>query len=291
MLGSKFRCCPMILRTQFGRQNAAFIRSQQTLGAEIVAPVPGEELPTYETGGKHTVRFKCNNPPGVNTYLLIYQEGKYWPQAGPFRETEKGVWEIDAHFGSTGDHSLQIVTGSDLANALVRYYRKIVDQNRNRRETLLRNLLDKFDASLLGGDYPGIEMNGLPKGFQLEASVNVKVAFYVDLMSVEAEPTTISRGKTLKIKYEIKCSEDVHKGIWLGASFKDKAGNFFHNTSEDKAVSVTRGTTIHEKRLDHSERSSAWGANGLDQSVARRCRRPVEVQMDPRRAAHSNHYH
>jgi pyrimidine deaminase RibD-like protein len=226
-------------------QNAAFIRSQQTLGAKIVTPAPGEELPTYETGGKHTVRFKCNNPPSANTYLLIYHGGSYWPQAGPFRQVENGEWEIDAHFGTTGDHTLQIVTAGELAGALVRYYRKVVDQNRTRRENLRTNLRDKFDASLLGGDYPGIEMNGLLKGFQHEDSVNVKIAYYIDLLTVEAEPKIIARGRTLKIKYEIKCSEDVPTGIWLGASFTDKTGKLFHNTGEDKAVSVVRGTTIH----------------------------------------------
>ena len=87
-------------------QNAAFIRSQQTLGATIIAPTDGQELPTYKSEGRCPVRFKCLNPPGMSTYLLTYREGLYWPQSGPFREIEEGTWEIDAHFGTTGGHVL-----------------------------------------------------------------------------------------------------------------------------------------------------------------------------------------
>ena len=86
--------------------NAAFIRSQQTLSAMILSPANGEELRTYDTHGTQSVRFKCNNPPGPNTYLLLYNGGSFWPQPGPFREVGHGIWEIDAHFGSTGDYAL-----------------------------------------------------------------------------------------------------------------------------------------------------------------------------------------
>jgi pyrimidine deaminase RibD-like protein len=58
---------PHDLSKEIRIQNAAFIRSQQTLGATIVAPSNGDELRTYETGGKHPIRFKCLNPPEVRT--------------------------------------------------------------------------------------------------------------------------------------------------------------------------------------------------------------------------------
>ena len=162
---------PHDLSKEILAQNSAFIRSQQTLGATILAPQNGDELRTYQTSGKHAIRFKSLNPPGPDAYLLSYRGGLYWPQPGPFRQIEPGIWEIDAHFGSPGEHILQLVTANDLAGALVRYYRRVVESNRNRRE----KLLDKIDQSILGGDYPGIEMNGLPKGFRLEASVTVVV--------------------------------------------------------------------------------------------------------------------
>jgi hypothetical protein len=179
--------------------NAAFIRSQQTLCATIVSPTNGQELRTYDSRGKHAVRFKSRNPPGPSTYLFIYTGGLYWPQSGPFRQVEQGLWEIDAHFGGTGDYALQLVTASELGNSLVRYYRKVVQQNRDRRERLRLKLQGEIDLSILGGDHPGIEMNGLLKGLQLEASVAVKVVPKVSLLAAFVEPSTICRGKTLTI--------------------------------------------------------------------------------------------
>ncbi len=255
---------PHELSKEIRAQNADFIRSQQTLGATIVTPKDGEELRTYESAGTHTIRVKCLNPPGPDTYLLAYKGGLYWPQTGPFRASGEGIWEIDAHFGSTGEHTLQLVTADSLGSALIRYYRKITEQNRSRRE----KLRGKIDLSLLGGDYPGIEMNGLPKGLRLEASVNVNVAYKVNLISTSAEPETVPRGKALKITYEIECSEDVAKGIWLGASFRDATNKFFFNTSEDKAISLTKGK--HSYHRDFTiPRDAPPGAQKLDTNVWR----------------------
>ncbi|MGA9800675.1 MAG: deaminase [Terriglobales bacterium] len=229
--------------------NAAFIRSQQTLCATIVSPTEGQELRTYDSHGKQAVRFKSRNPPGPNTYLFICTAGLYWPQFGPFREAEQGLWEIDAHFGGTGDYTLQLVTASELGNSLVRYYRKVIQQNRDRRERLRLKLRGEIDLSILGGDYPGIEMNGLLKGLQLEASVSVKVVPKVSLLATSVEPSTICRGKTLTITYEIECSEDIPNEIWLGASFRDANNKLFSNTLEDKAVSLTKGKKIYRREF------------------------------------------
>ena len=54
---------PHDLSVKIRALNAAFIRSQQTLGAAIVTPRQGEELRTYQSFGKHSVRFTCLNPP------------------------------------------------------------------------------------------------------------------------------------------------------------------------------------------------------------------------------------
>ena len=255
---------PHELSRKVRAQNVAFIRSQQTLGATIVSPINGEELRTYESGGKCSIRFKCLNPPGPDTYLFDYQGGLYWPQPGPFREIESGVWEIDANIGSTGKHSLQLVTADSLGTALIRYYRKVVDLNRNRRASLR----DKIDMSLLGGDYPGIEMNGLPKGLRFEAAVNVTVVYKLNLLATSAEPTTITRGQSLKLSYEIECSENVPQGIWLGASFRDATDKLFFNTSEDKAVSLTKGRTTYQRNFTIAK-DAPLGKHMLDASVWR----------------------
>jgi hypothetical protein len=81
----------------------------------------------------------------------------------------------DAHFGSTGDHKLHLVTTNDLGEALIAYYFKVVQLNLKRRERLAAKL-SQGDTTLLGGDYPGIPLTGLPKGISSEASVGVAVA-------------------------------------------------------------------------------------------------------------------
>jgi pyrimidine deaminase RibD-like protein len=227
--------------------NVDFIRSQQTLSATILSPKEGEELRTYATQGRHTVRFKCSNPPDSSTYLLVYRGGQFWPQPGPFQMVEPGIWEVDAHFGSTGEFSLQLAYAGDLGNALVRYHRKIIQQNKERRELLKDKLRE--DSHLLGGDYPGIEMNGLPKGIQLEASVSVRVVPKLSLLTASAEPLSTARGSTLEIRYEIECSENVSNGIWLGAAVRDANDRYFYTACEDKAVSVSKGRNTYDRKF------------------------------------------
>jgi pyrimidine deaminase RibD-like protein len=256
-------------------QNEAFIRSQQTLGATIISPKDGDELRTYESGGKYSIRFKCLNPPGSDTYLLSYRGGLYWPQGGDFRQIEPRVWEIDAHFGSTGEHVLQLVTASKLGSALITYYRNVVELNRSRRE----KLRGKIDLSLLGGDYPGIAMNGLPQGLRLEASVRVIVAYKVELTATSAKPQTVSRGEMTRIMYEIECSENVPVGMWLGASFQDKTGKFFFNTSEDKPISLKKGSSTYQRDFtiakdaplgDQMLRTNVWYGTVGDSTKSKR---------------------
>jgi hypothetical protein len=227
--------------------NVDFIRSQQTLSATILSPKEGEELRTYATQGRHTVRFKCSNPPDSSTYLLVYRGGQFWPQPGPFRMVEPGIWEVDAHFGSTGEFSLQLAYAGDLGNALVRYHRKIIQQNKDRRELLKDKLRE--DSHLLGGDYSGIEMNGLPKGIQLEASVSVRAVPKLSLLTASAEPLSTARGSILEIRYEIECSENVSHGIWLGAAVRDANDRYFYTAREDKAVSVSKGRNTFDRKF------------------------------------------
>ncbi len=243
--GKEVALFPHDLSKQIRIQNAEFIRSQQELGVTILSPKNGEELRTYASRGKYTVRFKSLNPPSADTYLLIYRGGVYWPQPGLFRESGDGVWEIDAHFGTTGEHVLQLVTASDLGSVLIRYYRKVTELNRSRRE----KLRGKIDLSLLGGDFPGIEMNGLPKGIRLEGMVDVFVAYKVNVIDMSADPATVSRGRTLKLTYKIESSESVSEGIWLGASFQDKSGKYYFNLHEDKPISLTKGVGTYDRNF------------------------------------------
>jgi pyrimidine deaminase RibD-like protein len=172
--GAEVDLFPHDLVQQIRALNAAFIRSQQTLGATIISPKNGDTLKTYETQGKYAVRFKCLNPPGTNTYLVSFRQGLCWPQSGSFRQVNESVWEIDLYFGSTGEYTLHLVTANDLGRALIEYYRKVVRLNIERREKVKKKIPEHL--ALLGGDYPGIQMNGLPKGFRSEASVALTIA-------------------------------------------------------------------------------------------------------------------
>jgi pyrimidine deaminase RibD-like protein len=167
---------PHDLAQQIRAMNADFIRCQQTLGAIIITPKNGDSLETSKKGGKQTIRLKCLNSPTDDNYLLTSRNGLYWPQRGPFRQIEEKVWEIDAYFGTTGTHSLHIVTATEIGKVLIDYYRLVVRQNLERREKLKElKKLTEADLNVLGGDYFGIPMTSIPKGLRSEASINVTI--------------------------------------------------------------------------------------------------------------------
>jgi hypothetical protein len=65
---------------------------------------------------------------------------------------------------------------NDLGRTLIEYYRKIVRLNLERRNKFLNSKISAEHRALLEFVYPGIQMNGLPKGLRLEASVAVTIA-------------------------------------------------------------------------------------------------------------------
>jgi pyrimidine deaminase RibD-like protein len=157
--------------------NAGFIRYQRTLGAKIISPTPGEELHTYLTHGVHPIRFTCVNPPiDGQHFLLVLKNGLCWPQGSAFRPVDTDTYEVDAHFGSTGEHTLHLVTAVDLGINLITYYRRVIDRNARRRSELEKVNLPKDHPLLREGDRPGIPMTDLPKGLRSEASVKVTIA-------------------------------------------------------------------------------------------------------------------
>jgi pyrimidine deaminase RibD-like protein len=158
--------------------NADFVRAQQSLGITFVSPTPEEELPTYKTSGRWTIKCTCINPPGNDVFVLMQREGLWWPQRGRLRQIgETEVWEATVTFGATGRHALHIVKASDLGAALVGYYQKITEMNEQQRKRLREfGLSDDDLRKLLNGDYPGIVMpTPLPKGLDTEAVVEVNV--------------------------------------------------------------------------------------------------------------------
>ena len=72
---------------------------------------------------------------------------------------------------------------------------------------------------------------------------------FVNVTSLRAEETTISRGRTLKIRYEIVSSEDVSEGVWLGASLGDGKGKYFSNARQDKPITLLKGPHEYDRDL------------------------------------------
>jgi hypothetical protein len=160
---------------QISSINTAFVRTQQTLGAQIISPENGDVLETFKTGGKHPVRFRCLNPPTESTDLFAVRNGLWAPQPHNFRQVEERVWEVDAFFGSYGNHALYIVTSNDLGRAFVRYYWKVGGINQERKDALSAKL-SEADRKILQHVYSPIPMTGLPKGLLAEHFVTVEIA-------------------------------------------------------------------------------------------------------------------
>jgi hypothetical protein len=68
-----------------------------------------------------------------------------------------------------------LVTATDLGNVLFQFYRKVVELNVARSKRI-KHELPELNPELLGGDYNGIQMNGLPKGIRVEAAIRVTIA-------------------------------------------------------------------------------------------------------------------
>ena len=74
------------------------------------------------------------------------------------------------------------------------------------------------------------------------------VLISVCVVSLSVEPTTITRGKTLKIRYTVESSQDVADKIWLGASLPDKNQKWIFNRTQDKPIRLLKG--LHEYDRD-----------------------------------------
>jgi hypothetical protein len=71
----------------------------------------------------------------------------------------------------------------------------------------------------------------------------------INIISLKVDEKALSRGKTMRIRYEVFCSADVSGDIWLGASLLYKNGKSVWNTRQDKPVSLLRGTREYDRDL------------------------------------------
>lgn len=151
--------------------NTPFIRSQLSLGAQIISPRNGDLLPRM---GNHPIRFKCAVKPSDHDFVLVMKNGECWPGSSNFRP-DGDDYVVDAHFGMSGEHTVYLVTANDLGVILIQYYRRVLERNANRVRQLIPML--KEGQSVPGeGRWPAIAMPALPKGLRVEASINVVIA-------------------------------------------------------------------------------------------------------------------
>ncbi len=70
------------------------------------------------------------------------------------------------------------------------------------------------------------------------------------LARFRVDESTISRGRTLKIRYEIDASEDVSDNIWLGASIPyDQGKKMIAEKKQDKRISLYAGMHEYDRDL------------------------------------------
>jgi hypothetical protein len=119
---------------------------------------------------------------------------------------------------------------------------------------------------------PSISVNGVPVAGPTMVSGAAKKPIahfvFVGVVSLRVDEKTISRGKTLKIRYLVNSSEDVSDGMWLGASFwDDKRKKSVFNVHQDKPVSLLKGTHEYDRDLtipadvslgNHALQANVW---------------------------------
>ena len=171
---------PPELARQIRVLNADFIRFQQSLGLKITNLQPGQTIRTWDQGGGFEIAGTYENAPENDTFALDYNNGRWYFQPHPIRVIDETTrqWATKFYFGAYGRHTLYIVKASELGIVLVNYYRKVVGINQQRTKQLNDRFNDGTDADFiktLPGDYPGIEMGKLPKGFEIQAQIDVIV--------------------------------------------------------------------------------------------------------------------
>jgi hypothetical protein len=90
---------------------------------------------------------------------------------------------------------------------------------------------------------------------------------FVNVTSFKVDEKIVSRGKTLKMRYEINSSDSVSDGVWLGGTLLYKGGGDFSSGPQDKPISLSKGTSTYERDFTvpanappgtHTLKSNIW---------------------------------
>ena len=71
------------------------------------------------------------------------------------------------------------------------------------------------------------------------------------LVSVQVDGDTYGRGQGIPIQYWVSSTADIELGIWLGASLWSEGPKqeMYNAPTEDKSISVLKGTHLYERSL------------------------------------------
>jgi predicted nucleotide-binding protein len=145
-------------------------------GLRITNVRPGQQIRTWDRDGTFNLEGIYGKPPGSDTFALMYNQGKWYFQPDPLELDENQKrWRGRFNFGTYGPHTLYIVKASELGIALRNYYREVIELNKQRTKLLRNNNIAEDLIKTLPGDYPGFKMGKLPKGMEMQASVDVLV--------------------------------------------------------------------------------------------------------------------
>ena len=164
--------------------NEEFIRAQQSLEIRITYPKNGDSLPT-EPGKIVTLKGTWINRPDPldSVYAISQCRNFWWPQRPlePVTRT-KEEWETVINIGATGSHKVLVGKVNHLGKTLIKYYRRVIDENMERYDMLRR---DRPDFVIPWDPWIGIEVEGgePPKGIDREDEVEFTIADLVDKKS------------------------------------------------------------------------------------------------------------
>jgi diaminohydroxyphosphoribosylaminopyrimidine deaminase/5-amino-6-(5-phosphoribosylamino)uracil reductase len=161
--------------------NDKFIREQRKLGIRITNLESGQTIRTDDKDGVFELEGTFLNEPGKDVFAFLGKDTRWWPQPYSLSVSEGNRWSVKFHFGTYGVHTLAIVRSNELGLAFIEFYRKVVWSNRDRRKLVTEHVRHVAPEELhgivhiLGFDYPSIDMTRLPKGFELQAQVEINV--------------------------------------------------------------------------------------------------------------------
>src|SRR5262249_2983660 len=110
---------PARMALQIRAMNERFIRFQQTIGAQVLHPAPGQPIDLRQQSdggwfGSCKLVVKCANDPDPSIKIIMQRGGEWWPaRADLHRNGETREWVAEIYFGGDGPHTIHVVRTTD----------------------------------------------------------------------------------------------------------------------------------------------------------------------------------